>query len=188
MPAEPQPQSPPVGAIIGTAICNGCWGRTIFSGWKTATWPETIPTPTSTPWPACAPDETILYVACDDESDEHYPALLKWRRNWRPSAPGRAGRTGCSPSPGPRAAIDEEGQRLPATYANFLVINGAVLVPTYRDEKRRRGAAGDRPGISGSCYPWSRLSPLDPGARLAALRDDAAADGTLGSGKAKTLN
>jgi agmatine/peptidylarginine deiminase len=29
------------------------------------------------------------------------------------------------------ACFDDEGQRLPATYANFLIINDAVLVPTY---------------------------------------------------------
>jgi agmatine deiminase len=38
------------------------------------------------------------------------------------------------PLPWPAARIDEEGTRLPATYANFLVINGAVLVPTYDDK------------------------------------------------------
>ena len=31
----------------------------------------------------------------------------------------------------PRPIYDEGGYRLPATYANFLVINGAVLCPTY---------------------------------------------------------
>jgi agmatine/peptidylarginine deiminase len=31
--------------------------------------------------------------------------------------------------------IIEEGERLPATYANFLIINGAVLVPTYNSRK-----------------------------------------------------
>ena len=30
-------------------------------------------------------------------------------------------------------AIYYDGERLPATYANFLIINGAVLVPTYND-------------------------------------------------------
>jgi agmatine deiminase len=35
--------------------------------------------------------------------------------------------------PWPKARYDADGQRLPATYANFLVINGAVLVPTYDD-------------------------------------------------------
>ena len=32
-------------------------------------------------------------------------------------------------------AIYEDGERLPATYANFLIINGAVLVPTYNSPK-----------------------------------------------------
>ena len=46
------------------------------------------------------------------------------------------------PLPMPQAIYDEDGQRLPATYANFLVINGAVLMPTYgqaaNDELARR--------------------------------------------------
>jgi agmatine deiminase len=37
------------------------------------------------------------------------------------------------PLPIPQPIIDETGARLPATYANYLVINGAVLLPTYGD-------------------------------------------------------
>ena len=41
-----------------------------------------------------------------------------------------------------RPVYDEDGQRLPATYANFLIVNGAVLMPTYgqpaNDELARR--------------------------------------------------
>ncbi|MDD7438742.1 MAG: agmatine deiminase family protein [Bacteroidales bacterium] len=37
------------------------------------------------------------------------------------------------PLPLPKQAYDEEGYPLPATYANFLITNGAVLVPTYHD-------------------------------------------------------
>lgn len=36
------------------------------------------------------------------------------------------------PLPSPGEVLDEDGRRLPAGYANFLIINGAVLVPTYR--------------------------------------------------------
>ena len=36
--------------------------------------------------------------------------------------------------PWPKARFDDQAHRLPATYANFLIINGAVLVPTYRDD------------------------------------------------------
>jgi agmatine deiminase len=32
--------------------------------------------------------------------------------------------------------VEQKGQRLPATYANFYFINGALLVPTYGDEER----------------------------------------------------
>ena len=36
--------------------------------------------------------------------------------------------------------IEREGQRLPATYLNFLFVNGAVLVPTFRDRRTERVA------------------------------------------------
>ena len=81
------------------------------------------------------PDNTIAYVRCDDPDDEHYPALKAMEEEilaFRTSG-GRPYR--CIPLPWPDARYDEEGERLPATYANFLVINGAVLVPTYDDEK-----------------------------------------------------
>jgi len=79
------------------------------------------------------PDDTIVHVACDDPADEHYRAINAMvgelhgfrTRNGRPFR--------LIPLPWPGSVFDEEGQRLPATYANFLVINGAVLVPTYRD-------------------------------------------------------
>lgn len=35
--------------------------------------------------------------------------------------------------PLPAARHDERGNRLPAGYANFLIVNGAVLVPAYGD-------------------------------------------------------
>ena len=36
------------------------------------------------------------------------------------------------PMPG---TVEHDGQRLPATYANFLFVNGALLVPTYRHRR-----------------------------------------------------
>ena len=35
-------------------------------------------------------------------------------------------------------AVYDDGERLPATYANFLIINGAVLVPTYGVSEDRK--------------------------------------------------
>ena len=35
------------------------------------------------------------------------------------------------PLPMPQPIFDEDDQQLPANYANFLIINGAVMVPVY---------------------------------------------------------
>ncbi len=40
------------------------------------------------------------------------------------------------PLPLPDPCYDEEGNRLPATHANFLIINGAVLMPTYQQAEK----------------------------------------------------
>jgi agmatine deiminase len=74
------------------------------------------------------PDKTIVYVACDDPTDEHYPELKKMETELQAFAEYRL-----LPLPWPAAQFDSDGARLPATYANYLVINGAVLVPTYND-------------------------------------------------------
>lgn len=74
------------------------------------------------------PDKTILYVQCDDPADEHYPALQAMENELKQLAGYRR-----LPLPWPKAKFDSDGERLPATYANFLIINGAVLVPTYNN-------------------------------------------------------
>jgi agmatine/peptidylarginine deiminase len=77
---------------------------------------------------------TIAYVKCDDENDEHYSELKKMKKELRQfkNLEGRYYRL----IPLPMAdAIYHEGERLPATYANFLIINGAVLMPTYNSPK-----------------------------------------------------
>lgn len=86
------------------------------------------------------PNDTIAYVACPDRRDTHFASLEKMRRQlekFRTRA-GRPYRLLPLPMAAPR--FDEEGGRLPATYANFLVINGAVLVPFYNDLARDREA------------------------------------------------
>jgi len=79
------------------------------------------------------PDDTILYQACPDRQDLHFEALQSMAAELEAfrTRDGRPYRLIPLPWPSPRH--DEDGQRLPATYANFLVINGAVLVPTYQD-------------------------------------------------------
>jgi agmatine/peptidylarginine deiminase len=43
--------------------------------------------------------------------------------------------------PSPAPIHDEDGERLPATYANFLIMNGAVLYPTYAQPENDEEAA-----------------------------------------------
>ena len=74
------------------------------------------------------PNKTILYVSCNDPADEHYDELKAMERELESFEDYRL-----LPLPWPSARFDAEGNRLPATYANYLVINGAVLVPTYND-------------------------------------------------------
>ncbi|KGI59618.1 agmatine deiminase family protein [Prevotella sp. S7 MS 2] len=78
----------------------------------------------------CAPNDTLLYVGCDDESDEQYAdfkALEKQLQSLRTSE-GEPYRLLKLPMP---TAIYDDGERLPATYANFVILNRAVICPTY---------------------------------------------------------
>jgi agmatine deiminase len=79
------------------------------------------------------PADTICYVTCTDPTDEHFPAL----QSMAAELAAFRTRTGkpfhLIPLPWPGAIVDDHGERLPATYANYLVINHAVLVPTYAD-------------------------------------------------------
>jgi agmatine deiminase len=79
----------------------------------------------------CNPD-TIAYIQCPDPADEHFEALKKMEAELRQFKKSDDTPYVLAPLPWPDACYDAEGQRLPATYANFLIINGAVLVPTYR--------------------------------------------------------
>ena len=76
------------------------------------------------------PNNTILYVKCEDESDEHYEALHRMEEQLKTfrTLSGEPYRLIALPMACPAYEDDE---RIPATYANYLVINGAVLVPTY---------------------------------------------------------
>ena len=76
--------------------------------------------------------ETILYVKCTDEADEHYEALSKMERELQAlrDLDGKPFKLIALPM---TDAIYYDGERLPATYANFLIVNDAVIVPTYSD-------------------------------------------------------
>ena len=80
-------------------------------------------------------EKTIMYVACEDKEDEHYKELKLMEKELQAIAIKHNFSLIKLPLP---HAIYKEDERLPATYANFLFVNGAILVPTYgvsEDEK-----------------------------------------------------
>ncbi|BDF94123.1 agmatine deiminase [Pseudoalteromonas sp. KAN5] len=81
-----------------------------------------------------APNDTLVYVKCDDESDEHFTALAAMEKQLQGFKTTVGAPYTLIDLPWPKAVFNDEGDRLPATYANYLIINGAVLVPTYADE------------------------------------------------------
>jgi agmatine deiminase len=76
---------------------------------------------------------TIAYVACDDRDDAHYADLKAMEAELKSFRAADGAPYRLVPLPWPGARYDDDGRRLPVTYANFLIVNGAVLVPTYRD-------------------------------------------------------
>jgi len=98
------------------------------------------------------PDNTIIYTG----GDKDHPDLLLMERELQRlrTLEGRPYRLLKLPLPRP---IYDDDERLPATYANYLVINGAVLVPTYAqpvlDELALR--------IVGEAYPDRDIIGID---------------------------
>lgn len=88
-----------------------------------------------------APNDTLLYVACDDANDEQYADLRLMEEQLKALRTTEGQPYRLIKLPMPKAIFDGE-ERLPATYANFLVVNGAVLYPTYAqphlDEEARQ--------------------------------------------------
>lgn len=87
-----------------------------------------------------APGDAIVYQACDDASDVHYAELQAMAADIAAlrTADGRPYRP--FPLPWAQPVIDN-GRRLAASYANYLIISGAVLMPAYGDPADDQAAA-----------------------------------------------
>jgi agmatine/peptidylarginine deiminase len=76
------------------------------------------------------PDDTLLFMGCDNPDDEQYDELRLMEEQLKTFRTLEGKPYRLLKLPMPRPIYDGE-DRLPATYANFLVINDAVLCPTY---------------------------------------------------------
>jgi len=79
-----------------------------------------------------ARENTILYVSPpEDKSDPHYNELKRMEEEIE----NLKNKFNILPLPFAPVVFDKNGNRLPSTYANFLITNEALLLPSYRDKK-----------------------------------------------------
>jgi len=99
--------------------------------------------------------ETIVYMKCDNRDDEHYEALQKMEAQLKSfkRVDGKPYRLIPLSMPN---AIYKGDRRLPATYANFLITNHALIYPTYGDKRDRE--IGD---IFKELFPNREIIPVN---------------------------
>lgn len=95
---------------------------------------------------------TIAYTSCEDSQDRHYQSLKRMEAQLHGFRTQANQPYHLVSLPLPLPIFDDEGQRLPANYANFLIINHAVMVPAYDDAMDV--VAAER---LGECFPGRRV-------------------------------
>jgi agmatine/peptidylarginine deiminase len=99
---------------------------------------------------------TIIYQRCDEPDYGCYRALQAMEEELKNFRDG-SGRPYCLVAlPWPQPKTDTDGVRMPASYANFLLVNGAVLLPTYRDPADALAAR-----LLQACFPDRELVAID---------------------------
>jgi len=101
-----------------------------------------------------APDDAIVFQACDDASDAHYDELARMGEELAAlrTIDGRPYRLHALPWARP---VLDDGRRLAASYANYLIVDGAVLVPAYDDAADAQAAR-----IIGAAHPGREIVPI----------------------------
>ena len=104
-----------------------------------------------------APDDTLLYVGCDDPHDEQFEDFQALEQQLQALRTHEGTPYRLLKLPMPEPIYEEDGSRLPATYANFLILNNAVLVPVYGQ------AANDEQALSiiRQAFPERTMIPID---------------------------
>lgn len=78
-----------------------------------------------------APDDTIVFTGTKNFDDPQFESLLAMRAQLTLFRNREGTPYNLVELPLPDPVIDEDGHRLPATYANYLVANGVIFMPTY---------------------------------------------------------
>ena len=98
----------------------------------------------------------IAYVKCDDKTDAHYQALQKMEQELKTLSTYNNESYELIPLSLPDPVYDKDRLRLPATYANFLIINDAVLLPIYNQEKDHQAI-----DALGKCFPAREIIAIN---------------------------
>ena len=101
-----------------------------------------------------AAGDAIVYQGCDDVSDTHYPELQAMAAELAAlrTPEGAPYRLFALPWPKP---VFDDGRRLAASYANFLIVNGAVLTPSYGDVADARAQE-----VMAEAFPGRAIVPV----------------------------
>jgi agmatine/peptidylarginine deiminase len=102
-----------------------------------------------------APDDAIVFQACDDMADPHYDQLARMREELTALRTADGHPYTLHALPWARAIVDEN-RRLAASYANYLIVNGAVIIPAYGDPADARAAE-----VIGKAHPGREIVPVD---------------------------
>ena len=103
-----------------------------------------------------APGGVILYTGCDDPDDEQFESLMKMEEDLKRLTDVDGNHYHLIKLPLPDAIYDEIS-RLPATYANFLVMNHQVLVPVYGQPANDFRACE----LIGQAFPGRKVVAID---------------------------
>ena len=98
-----------------------------------------------------APGDAIVFQACDDPADSHHAELQAMAGEIAALRTRQGHPYRLFPLPWPQPIVDQ-GRRLAASYANFLVIDGAVLLPAYGDEADAAAA-----GVLAQAFPGREI-------------------------------
>ncbi|MDR2963726.1 MAG: agmatine deiminase family protein [Bacteroidales bacterium] len=101
-------------------------------------------------------EDTITYVQCTDVNDEHYAELQAMEKELQGFCTPQGKPYNLVPLPMTTPQFGEDGERLPATYANFLILNEAVLLPIYNC-----ATDSEAVNIMQTAFPDREIVPID---------------------------
>ena len=102
--------------------------------------------------------DTIAYVRCQEEDDVHYEALKAMESELKSFTQTNGQPYNLVPLPmAPARYHYDDGHRLPSTYANFLIINDAILLPVYGDDEKDKLAEESMK----ICFPDRHIYSID---------------------------